>query len=138
MNPSARIARTVTCVILTSLAAISCGQDRPSDARPDPDPEPERNEEPVAGGACSYRPLSFSVIVDSVLTSGDAILHAVDSIPRAAGFCPLREEGNGRWRASQSIVRRIVPGDTAVVEGEVIETGTCTPCSIVLRPVRER
>jgi hypothetical protein len=135
MNSTARIALYAA---IAFLAVLSCGQDRTADHPRNANPEPDPGEEPVVGGPCTYRPLSFSVIVDSVLTSGDVILHAVDSIPQAAAHCPLRDEGNGRWRASQSVVQRVVSGDTAVVEGEVIETGTCTPCSIVVRPVRER
>lgn len=133
-----RSARTAAGAATAFLFAISCGQDRPDGSLPDADPQPERTEQPVVGGACSYKPLSFTVIIDSVLTSGEVILHAVDSIPWVAGFCPLREEGNGRWRASQSIVRNVAQGDTAVVEGDVIESGTCAPCNVVIRPVGER
>lgn len=124
----------MTFAAILLLAGTSCGQDRRADPGPGADPEP--GEEPVVGGPCSYEPLSFTVVVDSVLPNGDFLLDPVDSVPAAAGYCPLREAGNGLWRASASVVQRLVSGDTAVVEGEVIVTGTCTPCSIVVRPMR--
>jgi len=126
------------CAAFAFLTVISCGQDRTADPRPGSDPEPEPNEEPIVGGACRYEPVTFTVIIDSVRMNGDVILHPVDSVPWIARSCPLREESNGRWRATGSIVQRPVPGDTAVVEGEVIAIGTCVPCSIVVRPMRER
>lgn len=95
---------------------------------------------PVVGGSCSYERVEFTAIVDSLRPPNrDLIIHAIDSVPFRAGSCHLlRDEGNGRWRILASAAGNLAPGDTALVGGEVIRTGTCTPCSLGVQAVRER
>lgn len=138
MLSSTRIVRMACCAAVMIVAVLGCGRDRNVDANRSRIPEAEPDTVPLAGGACSYAPLAFTAIVDSVLANRDVILHAVDSVPAAARICHLlRDQGDGRWRATGSLAGRLVPGDTARVEGEVIESGTCTPCAIVTRSVHE-
>jgi hypothetical protein len=76
--------------------------------------------------------VTFRGTVDSVRSDGWVLVRVMDSIPANLGLC-LRNEG-ARWRVpaprGDDPVGR---GDTIEVSGEVILTGTCTPCSLSSR-----
>jgi len=136
--PSGSGRRLLAGVAVLVVVSGGCRRER-SAVRGQTDPGRRADDGPVVGGPCTYAPVAFAGIVDSALGNRDVILHPVDSVPSAAGFCHLlRDEGKGRWRVVGSLSTDVKRGDTVMVEASVIQTGTCTPCSIGTRPARER
>ncbi|MGD8601031.1 MAG: hypothetical protein PVF19_06770 [Gemmatimonadota bacterium] len=96
---------------------------------------------PLVGGSCTYEDVAFPAAVDSVLAGrGLLIVEALDSVATEPNLCGSVAEGVGiRWivppPASGPEVR---VGDVLDVEGQVLVTGTCTPCSLRSRHVQGR
>ena len=96
---------------------------------------------PLVGGSCTYEDVAFRAAVDSVLAGrGLLIVEALDGLATEPNLCGSVTEGVGiRWivppPASGPGVR---VGDVLDVEGQVLVTGTCTPCSLFSRRVEGR
>ncbi len=112
--------------------ATACQSERPS---PVPD-ETRDNTLPIVGGACTYEPLAFRAVVDSVASNRAVLVQVLDSLPANAPTC-LREGPPDRWWVPAP-AEPIVSGDTIDVSGQVIVTGTCSPCSLTARRVTPR
>jgi hypothetical protein len=96
---------------------------------------------PLVGGSCTYEDVAFRAAVDSMLTGrGLLIVEARDTVATEPNLCGSVTEGAGiRWivppPASGPEVR---VGDVLDVEGQVLVTGTCTPCMLRSRHVQGR
>lgn len=120
-------------VVTTACALNACQGDG---ARPVPH-DTIRDSVPLVGGACTYAPVAFRGIVDSVAPDGRVLVQVLDSVPGNLSLC-LRSEDALWWVPSPRQEQGVSHGDTIEVSGEVIATGTCTPCSLSSRRSPQR
>lgn len=89
---------------------------------------------PVVGGACAYEPFAFRATVDSALPDGALLVSALDAVPTGGRCHLLQDAGDGHWTVLQGAgTGTPARGDTIEISGEVIVTGTCTPCALGYR-----
>lgn len=86
---------------------------------------------PVVGGPCTYEPFEFRAAVDSALSDGTLLVSALDAVTTDGRCHLLQDAGEGHWRVlTRGGNASPTRGDTVDVSGEVITTGTCTPCAL--------
>lgn len=121
-------------VVLAGVAVLlaACGtSDRP---RPSGSDSTE-DTTPMVGGACTYETVTFRAVVDSVLPGPRLLVQELDSVAANAALCRSVGEGSvARWLVPAPASGRAVGrGDTLEVTGQVIVTGTCSPCALQSR-----